>query len=184
MAHSSTQFQTSIRQLVCAAQAREVGAFETLISRYENFVFKVVFARLGNFHDAEDVAQNVFIEAFLHLHRLQEPAKFTPWLRRLAINLCADQLRRKSIMAAGSEELLDQTAALPPVPGQDHACQQFVENAIQRLSGVLRETMELHYLQNCPLKEISVRLNVPLGTIKRRLHEARRILRACGPSDP
>jgi DNA-directed RNA polymerase specialized sigma24 family protein len=48
---------------------------------------------IPNFHNAEDMAQNVFIEGFLHLHRLQDPAKFAPWLRRLAINLCEDRLR-------------------------------------------------------------------------------------------
>jgi RNA polymerase sigma-70 factor (ECF subfamily) len=182
VAHPETPTQIPAHQLISEAIAGCPDAFDAVYRRYEKFVFKIAFARLTNYHDAEDVTQQVFIETFTHLHRLEDPAKFSAWLRRLTRNLCADKLRRKLIVIASADALI-QCAAETIVPAHDFPCEAR-GIAMHALSRTLRETMELHYLQNCPLKEISARLGVPLGTIKRRLHEARLRLREKSCADP
>jgi len=184
VAHQPQDSQAQIHALVCAAQAGHRAAFEELLGRYERYVFKLARGRLKNYHDAEDVAQNVFVEAFLNLQRLHDPCKFAPWLRRLTLNLCADSLRRKSIVTAAADETLQLGVESSMNDARDAPPCEEVQAAIRNLSNTLRETIELHYLQNCPIKEISARLGVPLGTIKRRLHEARRRLREKSSADP
>ena len=68
MAHAPQNSQNQIRSLVCAAQSGDRAAFEQLLVRFERYVFKIARGRVGNFHDAEDVTQNVFVEALLDLH--------------------------------------------------------------------------------------------------------------------
>lgn len=181
MAHSETSENAQLHQLISDAKAGHSCAFEELFRRYEKYVFKTAFARLKNFHDAEDVTQHVFLEAYLHLHRLEDPAKFAAWLRRLANNHCADRLRRKSVVTSSADSL---SACVAEAAGERDCPHEFAEIEFHSLSHTLRETMELHYLQNYPLKEISARLGVPLGTIKRRLHEARLRLREKSSADP
>ena len=115
------------------------------------------------------------LEVYLNLHRLSDPNCFRGWLRRIALNHAADKLRRQSLV---------RPSHIASIPGQltdaDADRRSAVQLAMNTLKPLLRETLELHYLQNCPLKEISVRLGVPLGTVKRRLHAARERLRTVG----
>jgi RNA polymerase sigma-70 factor (ECF subfamily) len=82
-------------KLVAEALAGGTEAFAPIIERYQDAVFGVALARLRNYHDAQDVAQMVFIQAFGQLERLREAAKLGPWLRTMAIHKSIDYLRGK-----------------------------------------------------------------------------------------
>ena len=165
-------------QLVRAAQHGCTDAFNQLATRFGAFVLALARRRLENLHDAEDEAQNVLTEAFLHLHTLQDPTKFQAWLKRLVRNRCIDRLRRKRNVESRVEfhdDVSQAACAAPRLRAESKAPE--LASAVTRLSVPLRETLELHYFQNCSLKEISARLNVPLNTVKRRLHDARQKLK-------
>ena len=82
-------------ELVLAALSGGPEMFSPIIRRYKDAVFAVALARLCNFHDAEDITQEVFIEAFDHLDRLDDPLKLGAWLRSITIHRCIDYLRRR-----------------------------------------------------------------------------------------
>ena len=81
--------------LVAAALAKGPEAFDPIVRRYQSAVFGVTLARVSDFHEAEDSAQSVFVDAFLQLDRLKDPARLGAWLRTMAINKSIDWLRRR-----------------------------------------------------------------------------------------
>lgn len=80
-------------QLLAAERAGGPEEFAPIVERYQHAVFGVALARLRNFHDAQDVAQTVFIEAFSRLDKLQYPNRLGAWLRSMAIHKSIDYLR-------------------------------------------------------------------------------------------
>jgi RNA polymerase sigma factor (sigma-70 family) len=166
-------------ELVRAAQRGCRASFDQLAQRFEQRIFVIAFHQLRNFHDAEDATQEVLIEVFEHLPSLQNPARFEAWLKKLARNRALDRLRRKLNVEScvESHEDLAQSAPLSAKLPNDAFSVPDLSSAMNTLSPALRETLDLHYFQNCSLKEISARLGVPLNTVKRRLHDARQKLR-------
>ena len=82
-------------ELVAAAMAGGPDAFGPVVERYQDAVFGIALARLRDFHDAEDAAQAVFVEAFERLDNLGDPARLGAWLRSITIHRCIDRLRRQ-----------------------------------------------------------------------------------------
>ena len=71
-----------------AAKLGDAEAYARIVERYRNLVFAMAYSRLGNFDDAHDVAQEVFVHAFVGIGRLKDDRKLVPWLRRITINAC------------------------------------------------------------------------------------------------
>ena len=86
---------TDDQTLVADALAGGPEAFAHIVERYQSAVFSVALARVRNFHEAEDIAQSVFVDAFQHLERLKDRARLGPWLRTMAINKGIDWQRRR-----------------------------------------------------------------------------------------
>jgi RNA polymerase sigma factor (sigma-70 family) len=168
----------ALLELVRAAQSGSSDAIDMLLALIQPKVYSLALRRLRNHHDAEDQAQNVLLEVFEHLHSLADPARFDAWLKRLVHHRCTDRLRRRFNVEARVEYHEELVAPAPaPGPCSSVAASPELAAVVNSLSRPLRETLELHYFQNCSLKEISARLNVPLNTVKRRLHDARQKLR-------
>ncbi len=91
------------QELVAAALAGGPEEFAPIVVRYQDAVSGISLSRLRNFHDAEDVAQTVFVDAFTRLDRLREPAKLGPWLRTMAIHKSIDWMRMTGSPVTGSE---------------------------------------------------------------------------------
>ena len=165
-------------ELVADARARGVEAFAPIIERYKNAVFAVSLTRLHHLHDAEDVAQGTFVEAFERLQNLKDPNRLGAWLRSIAIHRSIDWLRREQrsvelgeIQEPHSGEL-DALAQLE----KDELSEQ-VLTAVGRLPRTQRETVTLFYISGYSQREVAAIQEVPLGTIKRRLHQARKRLK-------
>ena len=92
---SDFQLTPPDEDLVRRALAEEDGAFERLVGRYKGLVTLVAFRQLGDAGEAEDIAQESFVRAFLSLSSLDEPARFRSWIARIATNIARDRLRRK-----------------------------------------------------------------------------------------
>ncbi len=160
--------------LVAEALAGGMEAFGPIIERYKDAVFGVALARLRNFHDAEDLAQQAFIEAYECLPRLKDPNRLGAFLRSIAIHRALNHLR-------GRGRFVD-IASIPEPPAEDtapHLLEQRerVMAAVSRLSKAQRETVTLFYVSGYTLQEIAAIQEVPVGTIKYRLHEARNRLK-------
>ena len=153
-------------------------AFGEIVARYKDAVFGVALSRLRNFHDAEDLTQTTFMEAFDRLDRLKDPECLGPWLRTIAINRSINFLKRRERIVdfeAIKEPVSDEPS--PQIDVEKAELRKQVMDAIGRLSKTQRETVTLYYISEYSLAEVAAIQDVPLGTIKRRLHEARKKLK-------
>ena len=164
--------------LVQAVLTNGPEALGPIIKRYKDAVFGVALARLRNFHDAEDITQAVFIEAFERLGRLKDPSRLGAWLRSIAIHRCIDHLRRQARVTGPqpADELADHSKN-PQADVERQELRDRVMAAIGRLSKVQRETVALFYINGYSQQEVAAIQEVPLGTVKYRLHEARNNLK-------
>ncbi len=161
--------------LVAAALSGDPEKFGPIVERYQDAVFAVALARLRNFDDAEDIAQEVFIEAFEHLGRLDDPFRLGAWLRSITIHRCIDHLRqrREVVDVEDIAEQVEDTSSNPHTEIEQRELRDQVMAAIGRLSKTQRETTTLFYVNGYSQEEIAGIQEVPLGTVKRRLHDAR-----------
>ena len=162
------------KQWVTAAQAGDRDAFGRLVREHQGLVFGICYRLTHHVHDAEDLAHEAFIEAFVKLGTLREPAKFAPWLKTLTLNLCRMWYRRHQC------ELIEYWDELPPTPvgapGADDTPER-LPWALLRLSPAHRLAVVLHYYEGLSYEEVSTFLDVPIGTVMSRLSRARDHLR-------
>lgn len=160
--------------LVQAALSGKTEAYGAIITRYQASVFGVALSRLRHFHDAEDIAQGVFVEAYNSLERLQDPTRLGAWLRSITVHRCIDHLRQKRDTA--ELDIVDEhvhNTLTPHIALEKQETQNQVMRAIKRLSKTQRETTILFYIEGYTLAEIAAIQDIPTGTVKRRLHDAR-----------
>ncbi len=164
--------------LVAAALAGGPEAFAPIVERYRDAAFGVALARLRNFHDAEDITQGVFVEAYERLGNLKDPARLGAWLRSITIHRCIDHLRRR-VEVAGVEEIDDRLSdpATPHTEMERQELRDRIMAAIGRLNRPMAETTVLFYINGYSQEEIARIQEVPVGTVKRRLHDARNRLK-------
>ena len=164
--------------LVAAALSGGPEAFAPIVERYQDAVFGIAVARLRRFHEAEDVAQQVFVEAFERLGSLKAPARLGAWLRSVTIHRCIDALRSRphNTEVQGADRRVSGALA-PDVELERQELRDQVMAAIGRLNRPQRETTTLFYVNGYSLQEVATIQEVPLGTVKRRLHDAREKLK-------
>ena len=150
--------------------------FAPIVRRYQDAVFGVALARLRDFHAAEDVAQQVFVDAFQRLGGLKDPSRLGAWLRAIAIHKCIDRVRRPSGQAANWDQRVSDQPR-PDQTAQRRELRQRVLAAIGRLSDAQRETTTLFYIDGYSVQDVAAMQAVPSGTVKRRLHDARERLK-------
>jgi RNA polymerase sigma-70 factor, ECF subfamily len=161
-------------ELVEEALGGEPQAFGPIVERYRDAVFGIALSRLNDFADAEDVAQTVFIEAYQSLGSLKDPSRLGPWLRQMAINRSIDVVRKRR--DTEPIEMIAETRAAPQ-PGAGESLKDEILTAIGRLSKTYRETVMLFYMNGYTVAEVARMQDVPEGTVKGRLHDARKKLK-------
>jgi RNA polymerase sigma-70 factor (ECF subfamily) len=166
-------------ELVTAAQEGDNEAFGTLVSRFERMVQAVCWQRLRNHAEAQEAAQEVFIKAFEKLEQLQEPAAFPGWLRSIAVRQSINRSTRRSPALAVEPHSLegfdgDVEAPLTSLLNRERIDQ--LHEGLDRLATLDRSTLVAFYIQGQSLVEMSDEFEAPVGTIKRRLHVARKRL--------
>ena len=159
------------RQWVEAARSGDDVAFEALLRQFQDAVVAVVLTRLGPGSDMEDVAQEAFIQAFTNLSQLREADKFGPWICKIAKNRC---LQHRRSHGKCSDLPADVEAKRKPQRGE---LSERVMAKVQKMPLRLRSPLMLFYINGYSTKEVSDLLEVPYGTVRRRLHEARQLLR-------
>lgn len=143
---------------------------------------------LGNVHEAEDIAQEAFIRAYVNIDSFDINRKFSTWLYRIATNLTIDRIRKKKpdyyldAEVAGTEGLTmySQIAAdgvLPEDAVLSLELSDTIQKKILKLPDKYRTVIVLKYIDELSLIEIGEILNIPVGTVKTRIHRGREALR-------
>jgi RNA polymerase sigma-70 factor, ECF subfamily len=173
-------------ELVASWQSGDLGAFERLVRRHEQRVFRLLYRMLGTREEAEDATQEVFLSLHRHGKRFRREARFSTFLYRVAANAALNRRRSLGRARARVEELgrRQLTGDEGPTPGPDPSdalhgarVQEAVQSALQELPKDLRVAVVLFDLEGRPYKEIADVLGVPEGTVKSRIHRGRSALR-------
>jgi RNA polymerase sigma-70 factor (ECF subfamily) len=174
--------------LLAATKKGEGRAFESLMSRYQARIFAVAFRITRNREDAQDVVQQSFYKAFLHVDTFQGKSSFSSWLTRIAINEALMYLRKKRALSEISlEDMKSDTESCPTeIPDERKTPAEIYEQseakrilfrAINRLSLESRAAVLLR-LEERSIEEAAEIVGVRSGTLKARLFRAREKLRA------
>jgi len=163
------------------ARQGDLDAFDALVSRFRDMAVGYAYAVLGDFHAAQDAAQEAFIQAYLDFEDLREPAAFPAWLRRIVFRQCDRHTRRRRPVLVGSGESLDVADEAvetdPPAAAERHEQQRYVLGLVGSLPEKERTAATLYYINGYSLAEVGEFLDVPVTTVKNRVHSARRRLR-------
>lgn len=171
--------QVSVASLVLAAQDGDRMAFGELVARFEQSVFATALRRLGNYAEAQELAQEVFVKAMEKLHQLQTPEAFGGWLRSITVRMAINRRMRNKPDTFAEQATLEANCVEHETP-LDAALtserERQVRAGLRRLRRLDRETLTAFYFRGQTLVEMSAEFDSPVGTIKRRLHVARKRL--------
>ena len=167
-------------ELISQAAAGDHSAFHLLVERHRAMVYRVAYQFAGNHHDAEDIAQEVFIKVYRSLGRFRQDAQLTSWMYRIVMNACIDHRRRHSPAGAapfGEEAELKMLNTPADGPGPEERAYggelgSVLEAEIQRLPPGQRVVFIMRHHQGLKLCEIAEALGLAEGTVKRQLHAA------------
>lgn len=162
------------------AQMGDKEAFAKLVRRFQDMALVYAYALVGDFHLAEDVAQNAFVVAFEDLEKLKDAAAFPGWFRKIVFAQSQRIMRKDKGFRVVSLDGFKHLTAADPDPMTQVELQEvvtFVNQAIDMLPEHYAEVVLLYYLSDYSQKEIAAFLNVPLTTVEKRLQYARQLLK-------
>lgn len=164
-----------LAQHVRKAREGDIQAFSYVVAAFQQTAMAWARGQTQGEHAAEDAVADAFVLAFAKLSQLRELEAFAGWLQALVRTCCLRQLRRK---LDPLDEGFDAGAEDPPEDAAQSAeLKQAVRTAVGELREGQRAVIERHYLEGRKLEDIARELGLPLGTVKRRLFEAREKLR-------
>ena len=179
MASDSISDADYVRRL----QRGETDAFEMLVRRHEKTIFNLVYRMLGDYDEAAEVSQEVFLSAYRAIGRFRGDANFSTWLYRIALNHTST--RRKSLSRRQQRNVAiedtEPVRDLQPGPAETMEKKEIrerVQRALNNLEPDDATVIVLRDLQDIPYEEVARLLEVPVGTVKSRLHRARQALKS------
>ena len=176
------------KALVSAAKSGNQLAFESLFKRHRRRIFALAFRYTGVREDAEDIVQQTFQKAFVHLHKFEGKSSFSTWATRIAINQALMSLRTRRALCEVSmdDSGSDEEMPLVPEPADTHPdpevnCSQkerarilFAE--MRQLRPIMRRAIYLKEMEELSARETATRMRVSVGTVKARVFHARKQL--------
>jgi RNA polymerase sigma-70 factor, ECF subfamily len=179
---------TIVERIIKNVKKGDQQAFAELVELYKDKVYQISYRMVGNVHEAQDIAQEAFLRAYLNIDSYDTDRKFSTWLFRIVTNLSIDRLRKKKPdfyldqEIAGTEGLTlsSQIAATEDDPEEliiTHELQDWIQGEIMKLPAKYRSAIILKYIEDLSLKEISEILDLPIATVKTRIHRGREALR-------
>ncbi len=176
------------RELIVRATRGDEAAFRTLLTKYERAVFNICLRMVRNREQAEDLAQDAFMKVFSMLDRYNPSYAFSSWLFKITSNLCIDSIRKRKLdtlpldqpIQSAAGEFARQYESPEDNPEKKMMSRELVarlQEAIEGLPPHYRIMILLRHQQDLSYEEIAETLDVPLGTVKARIHRAREMLR-------
>lgn len=180
------------RLLIRKLRERDEKAFREIVERYGDRIYNLTYRMLGSREEAEDVSQEVFITVFKSIDSFRGDSKFSTWLYRIAVNHCKNRIkylarRHDRDQSEYEEEMLREQAAgaatAPnPAPRPDTQLEgveleQIMQRCIALLDEEHRAVIVLRDVEDLSYEEICAITNLPIGTVKSRLHRARLALK-------
>ena len=161
----------------------DAAAFGELVRRYQDRLYSTVYRLVDNPDDAQDVVQDAFLNAYQSLDRFKGDSLFFTWLYRIAVNTAISHKRKQRVLLSidagrqGAQPLDDSEYSRPGEALERAEQGQRVQHALARLSPEHRTALILKDMEGQKYEEMAEILNVPIGTIRSRLHRARAELR-------
>ncbi|MCD8509210.1 MAG: RNA polymerase sigma factor SigW [Bacillus sp. (in: Bacteria)] len=177
-----------VKKIIIEVKKGNQQAYGEIVELYKDKVYQVAYRMIGNVHEAQDIAQEAFIRAYINLDTFDMNRKFSTWLFRIATNLAIDRIRKKKPdfhledQVAGTEDLtyysqFSSDEVLPEDQVVQLEMQEWIQDEIMMLPPKYRTAIILKYMEDLSLKEISEILNLPVATVKTRIHRGREALR-------
>ena len=164
-------------------QRGDVNAFEVLVRRHEKAIFNLVYRMLGDYDDAAEISQEVFLSAYRAIGQFRGEANFSTWLYRIAVNHASTRRkstnsRQKRLVPLDGGEMIDEAQIGPSETLEKKELRERVQRALNELEPEDATVILLRDLQDIPYEDVARMLEIPVGTVKSRLHRARQALKA------
>ena len=179
------------KRLIKKAQKGDVDAFQQIITEYQAIVYNISYRYAGNFHDASDMAQEVFLKMFRSINTFRFQSKFSTWIYRVATNTCLDLVKKQKKSAptvsiddrfedeegsAFGSEIADSRYS-PEDRTEEAETRDVVNRAIGRLPDDYKTAVILRDIRGLSYDEIAEITDCSVGTVKSRISRARKNLR-------
>ena len=186
--------ETTEQRFIERLVARDERAFNELVQAYEQRVFRLLLRMLGRRDEAEDMAQEVFVQVFKAIGTFRGDSRLGTWIYRIAVNLCKNRMKYLSRRHSGEQDELEPAAErLPLSEGkgvtlgetsrpddmvEGFQLEQVVQACIAELDPDFREVLVLRDVEDLTYEELCEVTGLAEGTVKSRLHRARGMLKA------
>lgn len=170
-------------ECVWSVQRGETDAFEVLVTRHQKAIFDLLYRLLGDYDEAAETAQEVFFSAYKSIRQFRGEANFSTWLYRIALN--HGSTRRRTLAATKlrtvpleTHDFVGHNPGDPAETVEQREIQQTVQQALNSLEPDDAMIILLRDLQDVSYEDVARVLEIPLGTVKSRLHRARQVLKS------
>jgi len=173
-------------ELMLRVQDGDTDCYDVLVERFKVRLFNYLFRLTGSRDDAEEIAQEAFVKAYIHADKYKTIARFSTWLYTIATNLVRNRLRSKSrapkivslwTRSADSDEEktldIEDTRKSPDEVINDAELREIISRAIQRIPAKYRESFVLREINELSYEEIAAVTGLKLGTVRSRINRAR-----------
>ncbi len=173
--------------LIRRCKSYERAAFDTLLKKYEGYLYSICYGFTHNREESLDIMQEVYIKVFRSIPKFDEKRPFLPWLKRITVNTCINYHRDNKILnqvsingdARGEGALINTLTS--PDNTEEAAVfldtRETIARCLQGLPDNYRMAITLRYLESMSYDEIASTLQQPVGTVKNSIHRARGMLK-------
>lgn len=176
--------EISERDFVSRAKKGDKSAFEALVLKYQRKIYFLCYRIINDHDSADDLAQETFVKAYFMLNSFHDGKPFYPWLRKIAINLTLNHMRRKRREVMLSNHNLKRSGISNPFIEEknslyyENSIKKRIEEEILSLPLDQKAVFVLRYYEELSYEEISKVLKIPIGTVMSRLNRAREKLKS------
>jgi RNA polymerase sigma-70 factor, ECF subfamily len=161
-------------ELVKLCQSGDVTAFDGLVRRHQDRIYRLVYKMLGGTYEADDVAQDVFLKAYKSIKDFHCQSSFSTWLTQITINQCINHLKNRNRFKFLSFGLSSRRSSVgPQIVAERNEKREKVCQVVNSLPIKQKAVIILHYFENYSCEEIAEVLKCSIGTVKSRLYYAR-----------
>ncbi|AUM63613.1 RNA polymerase [Brevibacillus laterosporus] len=166
------------QELVVLVQRGHKEAYTRIVDKYKGKIYAYLYRMIGQQQDAQDMAQDVFLKAYCHIHQYKPKHSFSSWLYRIAANHCIDELRkRKKSPRKNQNETTLVDKQTPEYILLEKERKQILQSHLLALDESYRTVLMLRHHEHFSYKEIGDILEIPVTTVQMRLHRAHKKLR-------